>query len=223
MACFSFLPSFCSSVFSVSALQVKKGMSLDQKREETLRVFTESCEFFNAKEVIALASKRGVTSQTVKDVLQSLVDDNLVTTDKVGISNYYWAFPATVGQKRKAQIAGLEESLQVKKKRKIELDEENVVLEAEREETATRVAQLAELDGVRAEIAKVDTELERFAECNPETVEALEKKMVVAKDAANRWTDNMYSLRSHVETTFGMDREMLNERMEITEAFDYVE
>jgi hypothetical protein len=30
----------------------------------------------------------------IKDVLQALVDDTLVDCEKVGSSNYYWAFPS---------------------------------------------------------------------------------------------------------------------------------
>ena len=37
-------------------------------------------------------------TQTIKDVLQSLVDDGLVDTDKVGTSNYFWAFPSKGSQ-----------------------------------------------------------------------------------------------------------------------------
>ena len=36
----------------------------------------------------------GAVAQSVKDVLQSLVDDNIVQTEKIGTSNYYWAFPS---------------------------------------------------------------------------------------------------------------------------------
>lgn len=32
--------------------------------------------------------------QTVKDIVQSLVDDGLVDTDKVGSSVFFWAFPS---------------------------------------------------------------------------------------------------------------------------------
>ena len=32
--------------------------------------------------------------QSVKDVLQSLVDDGLVDSDRIGTSNYFWAFPS---------------------------------------------------------------------------------------------------------------------------------
>lgn len=104
-----FLTASAGLCVPCDARQVKKGMSLEQKREECLKVFTESAEFFNAKEVEKLASKRGLPAQTVKDVLQSLVDDNMVVVDKIGIGNYYWAFPSAVGQKRKAALAGLED------------------------------------------------------------------------------------------------------------------
>lgn len=32
--------------------------------------------------------------QSVKDVLQSLVDDGLVDSERIGTSNYFWAFPS---------------------------------------------------------------------------------------------------------------------------------
>ena len=31
---------------------------------------------------------------TVKDVLQSLVDDSMVDSERIGTSNYFWAFPS---------------------------------------------------------------------------------------------------------------------------------
>ena len=33
-------------------------------------------------------------SQSVKEILQSLVDDDLVCYDKIGSANFYWSFPS---------------------------------------------------------------------------------------------------------------------------------
>ena len=33
-------------------------------------------------------------SMSVKDVLQSLVDDGMVDTERIGTSNYFWAYPS---------------------------------------------------------------------------------------------------------------------------------
>ena len=35
-----------------------------------------------------MGNKVGVISNTVKDVVQSLIDDNLVETDKIGAGNF---------------------------------------------------------------------------------------------------------------------------------------
>ena len=57
---------------------VKKGLSLEQKREIILDIFHENDDVYQLKEIEKIASARGVTQQSIKDVVQSLVDDDLV-------------------------------------------------------------------------------------------------------------------------------------------------
>jgi transcription initiation factor IIE alpha subunit len=45
-----------------------------------------------------LAKEKGIVQQSVKEVIQSLVDDRLVNLEKIGTSNYYWSFPSTALQ-----------------------------------------------------------------------------------------------------------------------------
>lgn len=56
----------------------KKGLSLEQKREKILQIFLESDNVYQLKEIEKEGPKRGVTAQSIKEVVQSLVDDNLV-------------------------------------------------------------------------------------------------------------------------------------------------
>ena len=48
---------------------------------------------------------------SVKDVLQSLVDDNMVDSERVGTSNYYWAFPSKALHARKHKLQDLEKQV----------------------------------------------------------------------------------------------------------------
>lgn len=50
------------------------------------------------------STTQGVVSQVIKDVNQSLVDDGLVNTDKIGSSNFYWSFPAAEGIKAQKNL-----------------------------------------------------------------------------------------------------------------------
>ena len=57
---------------------VKKGLSLEQKRDIILELFHEHDDVYQLKEIEKKAAARGVTLQSIKDVVQSLVDDDLV-------------------------------------------------------------------------------------------------------------------------------------------------
>lgn len=47
---------------------------------------------------------------------------------------------------------------------------------------------LARLSEVKSETSKLESELEKYRECDPEVIEAVKQETKVAKEAANRWT-----------------------------------
>ena len=82
-------------------MKKKKGLSLDDKRQKLLDVYYEQKQVLNLKEVEKLGAKKGVVLQTIKDVNQSLIDDNLVETDKIGIGAFFWSLPSKAFSVRK--------------------------------------------------------------------------------------------------------------------------
>lgn len=78
----------------------KKGLSLEEKRQKILEIYLEKKEVFNLKEIEKLGAKKGVVFQTIKDVNQSLVDDNLVQFDKIGSGAFFWSLPSMAYQNR---------------------------------------------------------------------------------------------------------------------------
>lgn len=77
----------------------KKGLSFEEKRKRLCEIFLEKKDFFQLKELEKMGPKlKGIVSQSVKEVLQSLVDDDLVVCEKIGTSNYFWSFPSAVLQ-----------------------------------------------------------------------------------------------------------------------------
>ena len=96
----------------------KRGLSQEEKRQKMMEIFYETKSFFQLKELEKIAPKeKGITSMSVKDVLQSLVDDNMVDSERIGTSNYFWAYPSKGLNTRKRKHEGLlaqEEALKVK-------------------------------------------------------------------------------------------------------------
>ena len=79
----------------------KKGLSFEEKRKRMLEIFKEDQSFFHLKDIEKLGTKKGIIFQSIKEVLDSLVADNLVEVDKIGSSNFYWSLPSKIYQVKK--------------------------------------------------------------------------------------------------------------------------
>ena len=91
----------------------KRGLSLEEKRERVLEIFHTKKDVFLLKELEKIAYKeKGVVTQSVKDVVQSLVDDDLISSDKIGSSIYYWGFPSSALVLKKNKLVDLTNNLQ---------------------------------------------------------------------------------------------------------------
>lgn len=154
-----------------------------------LQLFYEKKDVFQLKELEKIAPKeKGVIAQAVKDVVQSLVDDGLVDSEKIGTSVYFWSFPSKAISTRKRKIDNLKCKLGEANKRLKVVDEQVQKAQLGREESAERSQLLAQLAELKSECASLTTQVQKYRDCDPEVLEEVKRQTVVAKDAANRWT-----------------------------------
>ncbi|XP_044047567.1 meiotic nuclear division protein 1 homolog isoform X2 [Siniperca chuatsi] len=202
----------------------KKGLSLEEKRTRMMEIFFETKDVFQLKDIEKIAPKtKGITPMTVKEVLQSLVDDNMVDCERVGTSNYYWAFPSKALHARKHKLEELQKQNSQAKQRKVSLQKAVEKAKVGRQDTKERSSLLKELKALREERAQLQTELEKYKECDPEVVEEMRKSNAVAKDAVSRWTDNIFSIKSWTKKKFAFDDSRINKAFGIPEDFDYMD
>jgi len=112
------------SIFSlVVVLNTKFIFIQDDKKRAMLDLFHEKKDFFQLKELEKIAPKeKGIVQGTVKDVIQSLVDDGLVDTDKIGTSVYFWAFPSKAINTKQRKLEELEQQNEALKKTRAEVE-----------------------------------------------------------------------------------------------------
>ncbi|CAK7324892.1 unnamed protein product [Dovyalis caffra] len=203
----------------------KRGLSLEEKREKILQIFYDSQDFFLLKELEKLGPKKGVISQSVKDVVQSLVDDDLVSKDKIGTSVYFWSLPSCAGNQLRNVYRKLDSDLQSSKKRYAELVDQCGALKKGREESDEREEALAVLKTIEMKHNELKEEMGKYADNDPAAFEAMisssfrhidsfnskiaEKAIEVAHVAANRWTDNIFTLRQWCSNNFPQAKEQL--------------
>ncbi|XP_072320191.1 meiotic nuclear division protein 1 homolog [Eucyclogobius newberryi] len=202
----------------------KKGLSLEEKRMRMLEIFFESKDVFQLKDIEKIAPKsKGITPMSVKEVLQSLVDDNMVDSERVGTSNYYWAFPSKALNTRKLKLDELKKQVSESKQRKESLQKAVEAAAVGREDTGKRSALLKELEGLRARRAQLRAELDQYRACDPDVVAEIKKSNVVAKEAVSRWTDNVFAIKSWTKKKFSFDERHVNKAFGIPEDFDYMD
>ena len=101
-----------------------KGKSVADKRAIILGIFHEKKEPFLLKEIEKLASKKGVVLQSVQEILKTLTDDDLVKTDEIGTTNWFWSFPSEHATKLEQNGNQCDEALKQLAKELKQLDED---------------------------------------------------------------------------------------------------
>lgn len=83
-----------------------------------------------------------------------------------------------------------------------------------------RPAELMRLTEIAKERATLQAELDVLKENDPQALADLEKELKLVKEAANRWTDNIFNCKDYLVKKRGMDRKEVLRILGITSAFD---
>ena len=82
----------------------------------------------------------------------------------------------------------------------MEVDVKNA--EVGREPSESRTKLLSDIDMEKEKAAKLKARLQEFADNDPAVLEDMAKEAATALEAANRWTDNIFSIQSWIRKKF---------------------
>ncbi|KAJ5070261.1 meiotic nuclear division protein [Anaeramoeba ignava] len=184
----------------------KRGrVTAEEKRQKLLNFYRQSKTAFSSKEVENQVSKAvSISGPILKETNQYLIDENLIDTEKIGLSNFYWSFPSKIQQNKINLKKQLDKKLKQAKQSNEEYKTKIEELRPGREETEERHLIDEEISNLEEKVNELNVLVEKFRSLNPEVVFAMKKEAEIAKDAANRWTDNIYEVQSYVNKTFGI-------------------
>ncbi|CAG9465057.1 unnamed protein product [Pedinophyceae sp. YPF-701] len=180
----------------------KKGMSLEDKRQTVLRIFHDTKDVYVLKDIEKLASSRGVVAQSVKDVVKSLVDDDLVHQEKIGASNYLWSFPSEATLKVVTERDRLTKQIKALRRQAQDAAAQANALQEGDADAAERAELEAELAALQAANAQHAAELREHADNDPEVFAALKAAAKASVEGANRWGDNLECLKDWMNGKF---------------------
>eukprot|EP00767_Chilomastix_cuspidata_P004405 gnl/Chilomastix_cuspidata/4544.p1 GENE.gnl/Chilomastix_cuspidata/4544~~gnl/Chilomastix_cuspidata/4544.p1 ORF type:complete len:331 (-),score=118.78 gnl/Chilomastix_cuspidata/4544:53-1045(-) len=210
--------------FNSAVDMAKPTVSAAEKRDKLRAMLLKTCKVINNKELEGpISRKLKISGMIIKDVMKELVDNDLVDSDKIGASTYYWCFPSKESQNVVSKLEGLER-LEVE----VRADEEAArarleALQAGREDTDERRALISERRALLGELAAQNEQLRFRAEHSPESIELKRLALAAYVEGANRWTDNVFQTQSYLVRKRHMDRKEVQRILGITASFDYVE
>lgn len=180
-------------------------------------------DFFQLKDLEKLVPKAtGIVTQSVKEVLQSLVDDRLVNAEKIGTSNYFWSFPSTAMQNRQNTRNALKEELKRMQETRTKCEIQLSEAAAQREDSKERDDLLEKFNELEEARKLAEGKLEMHRANDPKLLAQKRTDSNKAKQSANRWTDNIFTLQSYCSNHFSIERSQFNEQFSIPEDFDYI-
>ncbi|THK32901.1 meiotic nuclear division protein 1 homolog [Diachasma alloeum] len=203
---------------------MSKRVTLDEKRTRMLQIFHEREDFFTLKEIEKISSQeKGIVVQSVKDVLQALVDDGLVNSAKIGSAIYFWAFPGEKIVAVEQRIAETNKVIVAAEFKLQKLNAEMETISVAKEDTEERQKVIQELEQLKQKEIELTKQIANFSDCDPEIVEKINEQAKLYKEAANVWTDNIFSIQSWCKNKFDISEETLNKQFHIPEDLDYLE
>ncbi|KAM8939465.1 meiotic nuclear division protein 1 homolog [Pelodytes ibericus] len=202
----------------------KRGLGVEEKRTRMMEIFFETKDVFQLKDLEKIAPKeKGITSMSVKEILQSLVDDAMVDSERIGTSNYFWAFPSKALHARERKLETLKMQLVDANQKKKNLQQNVDKAKVGRQDTEERAKLAKELASLRQQREQVRAELDKYKECDPDVIEEIRHENKVAKEAVNRWTDNVFAVKSWAKKKFGFEESRIDKTFSIPEDFDYID
>lgn len=202
----------------------KRKLTVDDKKSALLDYFHETREVFQLKELEKRASRStGIAQQGIKDILQKLLDDGLVDTCKIGSSVFYWSYPSRTKNEKLGKLEAFQKQLN-------DLDGHIEICNQELK-TRAMVDQNPETMEMEQKIVQLKVKHQRLLEelgnydenDLPENWGKMRDDIKGLHDAANRWTDNVFSIKSWCKKKLNCEDSMLDKQFRIPGDFDYLE
>lgn len=144
-----------------------------------------------------------MVQQTIKDVNQSLVDDFLVQSDKIGSANFFWSFPSKAYQDQVTLRDQLQGNIKQSSESIAQMKSQIATIQQNRN-SKDRGANMTKLEALRAQEATLNNSLE-LLKCNdPEEIKRVKKQLQYNLEQANRWTDSVWTIKSFLTKKKGM-------------------
>ncbi|XP_070494901.1 meiotic nuclear division protein 1 homolog [Chironomus tepperi] len=183
--------------------------------------------FLSLKELEKLSKSQGIATNELKDILQSLVSDGKLQSDKIGSTVFYWSFP----EKKIEEDKKKSDELKWKNKELNDKISALMVAVKEQEEAKEKVGDYEKtkrdeiMKNIEALKVKERDLLDYLNNDNNTSVDEIKDLSAGTKEltvAVNRWTDNIFNMKSWFKRKYpAIEDAQLEKEFRIPSELDY--
>ncbi|KAI8454679.1 meiotic nuclear division protein 1 [Phakopsora pachyrhizi] len=174
----------------------RRGLSEEEKRFRTIEFFNKSNSFFTVKDLINwLPKTKGIVTQSVEETIKSLIDDDLIRSEKIGTTNIIWSFRSDQSNKTLKDFEKLKTEVKALRCSNSELDWIVSRLESDRSKSDERQDNLRDINEIKLK-------LQQFRKSDPTLIIDKIKLCNDYKQGLEIWTDNLMNLMSYCKAIY---------------------
>jgi outer membrane murein-binding lipoprotein Lpp len=210
----------------------KKGLSMDEKVVKVEQYLQDHPIPFTLKELESILPKAtGVIHQSVLECLDQLVSEGRAESAKVGVHVLFWYFAAAKTQLLEQQLQSLtrrshETEIQLQQ---LELQLASSVSAAAgcgnhngADERQERLQLNTEIQQLTSEQSRLNQQVSQLDGMDAASFAMVGRHVQECRDAANRWTNNIFLLEQTVGRRMGMSSYAFRQRYRIPHDMDFL-
>lgn len=198
-------------------------MSLAEKKKHALDFIISSKNVFTPRELPQLFNKhKSISRGAGEKVLAELESDDLIHVDKIGASNYVWAFKSEKTCQMKNKLKKMEDELNEIEENIPTFDEKLKTAKDERQEPDREKA-IPKLKLVDESNQQKREEIESLSTCDAGKYKEIIAGLETAKQIQEMWTDNVYSLIKFIKAKKSCTEKEILQFIGLSSDFDYIE
>ena len=179
----------------------KRGLTFEEKRQRMMTIFIEDKSFLHYKEIEKTAIKKGIAFPSIKDVLESLLGDDMVELEKVGNSSFYFSLPSKMINAKKTKLINNKTEIE-----RLQIDNQNLIQTIKeqknlRKETDSYMEKKAILEILQFDNAILDIELKQYDLNDPVKYKIYNDDNKILENCFDILSDGIYICDKIVKTT----------------------
>ncbi|KAI8909133.1 meiotic nuclear division protein 1 [Gorgonomyces haynaldii] len=195
-------------------------MLKEEKIQRLTEILTKTKTVFILKEIEQLGKQEGIVLNSIEGIIQELVDEGKVMSEKIGNRIYFWLWRDVEAQRMAIEQAKQQEDFNTLEEQIKSLSAELDQLEQNKPKDTTDLVQM--LQQLNEEVDTLQTQVKTFEKEQATDFGKIEQELLTMTKDCQVVTDNLFAIQKFCRDKFNMSSKDVQQQLGIPQDLDYL-